>query len=85
MQQLYKNARTALKAGLTIIKNRLETANEDLGKFKDPALSVHDKDGLLVALSTHDSILTKKVTMCNDKIKKINMFMDKVTKKEAEQ
>ena len=71
MQKLYKNTWTGLKARLTIIKNRLETANGDLGKYKYPALSIHDKDGLLVTLSTHESVLTKKVAMCNDKLKKL--------------
>ena len=72
MQQLlYKNAQTALKSELTHLQNRLIDANGDLGKFKDPQLSVHDKNELLATLGTHDIVLAKKVAMCNNKLPKL--------------
>ena len=47
MHLRYKNARTALKAEMVKLGNKLTEANIDLQKFKDVSLTLHDYDTLL--------------------------------------
>ena len=42
----------------------------------------HDYEDLLTRLATHDNILQKKVTVCNDKLDKLHTLLDQVANEE---
>ena len=81
-QLTYRNARTALKREMTELGNRLVEANTDLEKLKDVSISVNVHGALLVTLKTHQDMLQRKMTLCNDKLRQLHSTIEHITSDE---
>ena len=53
-----------------------------MNKFKDVSLFVHDYEELLARLATHEDMIEKKVTLCNEKLGKLNTLLYEVATNE---
>ena len=67
---------------MTKLEHRLVEANTDLGKFKDVSISVYDHNALEVRLETHQGMLQRKTTLCNDKLRQLHSTFEHVASKE---
>ena len=72
----------SLKGEMTKLKHRLLEANTDLEKLKDVSISVHDHGALLVTLKTHQDMLKRKMTLCNDKLRQLHSTIEHVSSDE---
>ena len=78
MQSLYENTRALLVEEMTKLEVRLKEGKSELVKFKDNNIFVYDHDKLLTLLTTHQDMLTRKITLCNDKLRQLHSTIGQV-------
>ena len=79
MTQLqYGNTRALLVREMTKLENKFSQASSDLVKFKDMNITVHNHDALLMILAIHLDILTREITLCNDRLRQLHSTIGQV-------
>ena len=71
MQLQYENTRALLVGEMTKLEYRLLEASSDLGRLKDSNITLYDHNALLIVLATHQDMLTRKITLCNDRLRQL--------------
>ena len=67
---------------MTNLEDRLSEANFELVKLKDTNVTVHDHNALLTILATHQDMLIRKITLCNDRRRQLHSTIRRVISEE---